>query len=81
MRTVGIVEMLVGIGILSPRTRIASYAAAAWLLAIAGNLWLNDDYDVVKPESGISSPLSWFGFFDSKAQAQSLQFTSLATYW
>jgi hypothetical protein len=38
--------MLVGVGILSPRTRLASYAAAAWLLAIAGNLWLNEDYDV-----------------------------------
>jgi len=45
MRTVGVIEMVVGIGILSPRTRIASYAAAAWLLAIAGNLVFNDDYD------------------------------------
>ncbi len=46
MRAVGIVEMAVGIGILSPRTRISSYAAAAWLLGIAGNLWLNRDYDI-----------------------------------
>jgi len=33
-------------GQLSPAARIASYAAAAWLLAIAGNLVLNDDYDI-----------------------------------
>lgn len=46
MRVVGVVEMLVGAGILSPRTRVSSYSAAAWLLAIAGNLWLNKDYDV-----------------------------------
>jgi uncharacterized membrane protein YphA (DoxX/SURF4 family) len=46
MRAVGVIEMLVGVGILSPRTRVSSYAAAAWLLAIAGNLWLNEDYDV-----------------------------------
>jgi uncharacterized membrane protein YphA (DoxX/SURF4 family) len=46
MRAVGIIEMLVGLGILSPRTRLSSYAAAAWLLAIAGNLWLDGDYDI-----------------------------------
>ena len=50
MRAVGIIEMLVGVGILSPRTRLSSYAAAAWLLAIAGNLWLNEDYDVAVRE-------------------------------
>ncbi|HEX6802639.1 MAG TPA: hypothetical protein VF133_03090 [Terriglobales bacterium] len=46
MRAIGVVEMLVGIGILSPRTRVASYAAAAWLTGIAANLWLNGDYDI-----------------------------------
>ena len=46
MRAVGVIEMLVGLGILSPRTRLSSYAASAWLLAIAANLWLNEDYDV-----------------------------------
>ncbi len=38
--------MLVGLGILSRRTRLSSYVAAAWLLSIAGNLWLNEDYDI-----------------------------------
>jgi uncharacterized membrane protein YphA (DoxX/SURF4 family) len=46
MRAVGVIEMLVGAGILSPRARLSSYAASAWLLAIAGNLWLNGDYDI-----------------------------------
>jgi uncharacterized membrane protein YphA (DoxX/SURF4 family) len=46
MRGIGVIEMLVGIGILSPRHRVSSYAASAWLLAIAANLWLNEDYDI-----------------------------------
>ncbi len=46
MRGVGVVEMLVGLGILTRQTKIASYTASAWLLCIAGNLVLNRDYDV-----------------------------------
>ncbi len=46
MRVTGVIEMLVGVGILSRRTRLSSYIAAAWLLGIAGNLWLNADYDI-----------------------------------
>jgi hypothetical protein len=46
MGAVGIIEMLVGIGILSPRSTISSYAASAWLLSIALNPWLNEDYDI-----------------------------------
>ena len=46
MRATGIGEMLVGVGILSPRSRISSSAASAWLLSIAVNLWLNEDYDI-----------------------------------
>lgn len=46
MRAVGVIEMAVGIGILSPKPRLASYAAAAWLAAIAANLWMNEDYDI-----------------------------------
>ena len=46
MRIVGVIEMLVGIGILSPKTEISSYAASAWLTCIAGNLVLNKDYDI-----------------------------------
>lgn len=46
LRAVGAIEMLVGVGILSSRTRLSSYAASGWLLAIAANLCLNKDYDV-----------------------------------
>lgn len=46
MRIVGVIEMLVGVGILSPKTEISSYAASAWLTCIAGNLVLNRDYDI-----------------------------------
>jgi uncharacterized membrane protein YphA (DoxX/SURF4 family) len=39
MRAVGVIEMIVGAGILSPKTRPSSYIASAWLLGIAGNLF------------------------------------------
>jgi hypothetical protein len=38
MRCVGVVEMLLGVAILTRWTRPGSYAMAAWLLAIAANL-------------------------------------------
>ena len=46
MYATGVIEMLVGVGILTKQTRLASYAASAWLLGIAGNLVLNGDYDI-----------------------------------
>jgi uncharacterized membrane protein YphA (DoxX/SURF4 family) len=46
MRTIGVIEMVVGVGILSPGHRTSSYAASMWLLAIAANLALNKDYDI-----------------------------------
>ena len=46
MRIVGVIEMLVGVGILSPKVEISSYAASAWLACIATNLVLDKDYDV-----------------------------------
>lgn len=46
MRGVGVIEMLVGLGILTRQTKLASYTASAWLLCIAGGLVLNGDYDV-----------------------------------
>jgi uncharacterized membrane protein YphA (DoxX/SURF4 family) len=44
MRTVGIVEMLVGILILTNWTRIGAYVAAAWLLLIAFTLSLTGSH-------------------------------------
>jgi hypothetical protein len=38
MQIVGVVEMIVGIAILTKWTRLGSYIAGAWLLAIAINL-------------------------------------------
>ncbi len=38
MRAVGVIEMIVGLAILTRWTRAASYVAMAWLLAIAVNL-------------------------------------------
>ncbi len=46
MRVVGVIEMLVGLGILTKPTRISSYVASAWLTGIAANLVLNRDYDI-----------------------------------
>jgi uncharacterized membrane protein YphA (DoxX/SURF4 family) len=38
MRTVGVIEMIVGLAILTRWTRIGSYVASVWLLLIAANL-------------------------------------------
>ncbi len=38
MRGVGVIEMVVGLAILTRWTRVGSYVMAAWLLAIAANL-------------------------------------------
>jgi hypothetical protein len=46
MYGVGVIEMLVGLGILTASPRVAGYTASAWLLGIAGNLALNGDYDI-----------------------------------
>jgi len=46
MRVVGAIEMLVGVGILSPKVGVSSYAASAWLTCVAANLLLNKDYDI-----------------------------------
>jgi len=46
MYGVGVIEMLVGLGILTKQPKLASYTASAWLLSIAANLVLNGDYDI-----------------------------------
>ncbi len=46
MYGVGVIEMLVGLGILTKQTKLSSYVAAAWLTGIAGNLILNGNYDI-----------------------------------
>ena len=55
MRGVGIIEMLVGIMILTNRTRLGAYAASAWLLSIAVNLLLTGSYlDVAVRDVGLA---------------------------
>lgn len=46
MYGVGVIEMLVGLGILTRKPRLAGYTASAWLLGIAADLVLNGDYDI-----------------------------------
>ena len=43
MRLIGIVEMLVGALVLSRHSKLGSYIASAWLLAIAGNLIMSGE--------------------------------------
>ncbi len=38
MRAVGVIEMVVGLAILTRWTRLGAYVAGAWLVAIAANL-------------------------------------------
>ncbi len=46
MRVVGVVEIVVGLAILTRWTRIGSYIAAIWLVAIAANLVSTGFYDL-----------------------------------
>ena len=46
MYATGAIEMLVGLGILTKQTRLASYTASLWLLGIAADLVMNGDYDI-----------------------------------
>ncbi len=46
MEIVGVIELAVGITILTGWTRIGAYVASAWLLAIAANLVLAGFYDI-----------------------------------
>jgi hypothetical protein len=46
MQAVGVVEMAVGILILSRWTRVGAFVASAWLLTIAANLLLVGAFDV-----------------------------------
>lgn len=46
MGIVGIVELAVGVAILTRWTRLGAYVASAWLLGVAANLVLAGFYDV-----------------------------------
>jgi hypothetical protein len=46
MRTIGVVEMGVGITILAVRPAIGAYAASGWLLLVAANLVLGGHFDI-----------------------------------
>ena len=46
MKIIGVVEILVGLMVLSKLTRVGAYIAAAWLVLIAGNLVMLGTFDV-----------------------------------
>ena len=46
MYGVGVIEMAVGLGLLTRKPKLSSYVASAWLLGIAANLVMNGDYDI-----------------------------------
>lgn len=46
MGLVGVIEIVVGVAILSGWTRLGAYVASAWLLGVAANLVLAGFYDV-----------------------------------
>jgi len=46
MHAVGVIEMVVGLAVLTAWTRLGSYVAMVWLLAIAGNLVLAGYFDI-----------------------------------
>lgn len=44
MQVIGVIELVVGVAILTVATRLGAYAAAAWLLLIAANLITTGHY-------------------------------------
>jgi hypothetical protein len=44
MQIVGVIELIVGVAILTVATRLGAYVAAVWLLLIAGNLLTTGHY-------------------------------------
>jgi hypothetical protein len=46
LHLVGVIEMAVGLAVLTRFTRIGAYVAMVWLILIAGNLLLLGSYDV-----------------------------------
>lgn len=55
MRAVGVIEMLVGVLILTAWTRFGAYIAAVWLLSIAVSLTLTGSYfDVAVRDVGLA---------------------------
>jgi hypothetical protein len=46
MGVVGVIEIVVGVAILTGWTRLGAYAASAWLLGVAANLVAAGFYDV-----------------------------------
>jgi len=46
MHVVGVIELAVGLAILSGWTRLGAYVASAWLIGVASNLVLTGFYDV-----------------------------------
>ena len=46
MGIVGVIELAVGVAILTSWTRLGAYVASAWLLAVAGNLVAAGFFDV-----------------------------------
>ena len=46
MQAVGVIEMVVGLAVLTAWTRLGGYVVMAWLIGIAANLVLSGYYDV-----------------------------------
>lgn len=68
MQAVGVIEMLVGLGILTSKPRLAGYTASAWLLGIAGNLILDGDYDIAVRD--VNMALAAYAFARSEGSRQ-----------
>jgi hypothetical protein len=71
MRGVGVIEMLVGLGILTQKPKLASYTASAWLLGIAADLILNGDYDIAVRD--VNMALAAYALARSEGSRQNAQ--------
>lgn len=67
MRGVGVIEMAVGTAILSGHTKLGGYVAGGWLLGIAANLVLDQDYyDIAVRDVNIALAAFTLAQFDER---------------
>jgi uncharacterized membrane protein YphA (DoxX/SURF4 family) len=55
MRAVGIIEIIVGIGVLSGHARVFAWIAAGWLIAISLNLLMAGYYDIAARDVALAT--------------------------
>jgi hypothetical protein len=78
MGIVGVIELAVGVAILTGWTRLGAYVASAWLLAVAGNLVAAGFFDVAVRDVVMSiAAFTLARLAEARAEVPSRQFSGV----